>query len=135
MFLHKVSTYRRKQVKSHLWCTLVMVHDAGGWEVRGHRSVKTAWATGDSVLETGKSSKSTSTGYSAPTQISKETHFLVQKSKIYLSIINSIFETISYRLYFKEMSTKLPGRKLTLHNKQAARMLRKQQTKVIHSED
>lgn len=91
--------------------------------------------TGDSVLKTEKSSKSTSTGYSVPTQISEETHFLVQKSKIYLSIMNSILETIFYRLYFKEMSTKLPGRKFTLHNKQAARMLWKQQAKVIHSED
>ena len=44
--------------------------------------------TGDSVLKTEKSSKSTSTGYSVPTPISKETHLLVQKSKICLSIMN-----------------------------------------------
>ena len=93
--------------------------------------------TGDSVLKTEKSSKSTSTGYSVPTQISKETHLLVQKSKIYLSMMNSILETIFYssRGYTsKRCPQSYLGGNL-LHNKQAARMLWKQQAKVIHSED
>lgn len=100
----KISTYRRKQVKSWLCgACLKSQHseaEAGGLGVRGHRSLRTALATRDSLKKRRKikQAKNINRLFCPHSNLKRNTLF-TQKPRTYLRIMDWVIGRTSDRLY------------------------------------